>query len=81
VLRANLAHANAAGLNDLALKPKRRSRRKRDYWLLLVPINAFFAFWAFGPWANIMTFAYGVGGIILFTGSLTWVMFGVLDDY
>src|SRR5688500_9204977 len=33
ILRDNLARANAAGLNDLAPKPKRRSRRNRDYWL------------------------------------------------
>lgn len=81
VLAGNLAAANAAGLNDVAPRPKRRSRRKRDYILLMITVNAFFAFWAFGPYANAMTFVYGLAGIVLFSISLSWVMFGVMDDY
>src|SRR5581483_7471813 len=42
ILRDNLAHANAAGLNDLAPKPRRKSRRKRDYWLLMTVAGGFF---------------------------------------
>jgi hypothetical protein len=81
LLRHNVARDNAAGLNDVAPRPKRRSRRKRDYWLLLIPVNLFFAFAAFGPYANPLTFVYGIAGFILFTISLTWVMWGVMDDY
>jgi hypothetical protein len=81
VLQENLAKANAAGLNDLAPMVKRPSRRKRDFWLVLVPVNAFFAFAAFGPFANPVSFVYGVGGMAFFSAALTWVMFGVMDDY
>ena len=81
ILEDNLAHANAAGLNKLAPKRKRRSRRTRDYFVVAIPLNAFFAYVAFGHFSNVMTMAYGVAGIILATLGLAWVMFGVMDDY
>jgi hypothetical protein len=81
ILQDNLTHANAAGLNQLSPKPKRRSRRKRDYWLLLLGLDGFFAFMAFGPYANPMTFIYGIAGIIMFTLGLTWVMWFIMEDY
>lgn len=81
VLAANHARANAAGLNQVAPRPRRPSRRKRDYWLLLVSLNACFAFVAFGPFRNPMTFVYGLAGMILFSVGLTWVMWFVMDDY
>jgi hypothetical protein len=81
ILQENLQQANAAGLNDLAPKPKRRSKRNRDYWLTFVSVNAFFLFWIFGPLANGITILYGAAGIILFSIGFTWVMFFVVDDY
>ena len=81
ILEDNLAHANAAGLNTLSPKPKRRSRRRRDYFLVMIPLTAFFAYAAFGPYSNVMLMAYGVAGIILSTLGLGWIMFGVMDDY
>jgi hypothetical protein len=81
ILEDNLARANAAGLNALSPKPKRRSRRRRDYLMVMIPLNAFFAFAAFGPFSNVMLMAYGVAGIILSTLGLGWIMFGVMDDY
>ena len=81
VLEHNLARANAAGLNELAPKPKRASRRKRDYFLVLIPLDIFFACAAFGPYSNVATMAYGVAGIIICTLGLTWIMFFVMDDY
>lgn len=81
LLQDNHARANAAGLNDVAPFRPRRSRRKRDYWILLLPINAFFGFMAFGPFRNPMTFTYGLAGMIVFTLGLTWVMWFVMDDY
>lgn len=81
MLRENHSAANAAGLNDVQPVPQRRSRRTRDYWRVLLPVNAFFLFCIFGPYANPMTFVYGVAGIILFTIGFTWVMFFIVDDY
>lgn len=77
ILRENLAKADAAGLNDLAPKPRRRSRRKRDYFFLLIVGNlvggGLFA-WQQG---NIVVLA----GMGLFNISLTWTMWFVMDDY
>jgi hypothetical protein len=81
ILKENLNHANAAGFYELAPKPKRRSRRTRDYFLVIVPLNAFFAFAAFGPYANAVSFVYGIAGMIFSTVGITWVMFFVMDDY
>lgn len=81
VLRENVAQANAHGLNDVVLPPKRKSRRKRDYFLLLIPVDVFFAWMAFGPSANAITFAYGIGGLALYTTGLTWVYWFIIDDY
>jgi hypothetical protein len=81
ILEDNLARANAGGLNNLTPKPRRRSRRRRDYLMVMIPLNAFFAYAAFGPYSNVMLMAYGVAGIIISTLGLGWVMFGVMEDY
>jgi hypothetical protein len=81
ILADNLARANAAGLNTLAPKPKRRSRRMRDYLLVMIPLNAFFGFAAFGPYANAVSFVYGLGGMAFSTVAVTWVMFFIVEDY
>src|SRR5262249_35697089 len=70
ILSENLARDNAAGLNELAPKPKRPSRRNRDFWLLAIPLNGFFAFAAFGPYRNPVTFVYGIAGMAITTVSL-----------
>jgi len=81
LLRDEAARLRAAGVGAVVPRPRRRSRRTRDFWLLLLAANGFFAFAAFGPYRNPMTFTYGVAGMILTTISLTWVMWFVMDDY
>jgi hypothetical protein len=39
MLAGNHARADAAGLNDIAFQPRRRSKRKRDYWIVLIAGN------------------------------------------
>ena len=80
MLKANLAHANEAGENEVAVDLKRTSRRKRDYWILLICINLFFLVaMALSP--NVATVAFGGAGIVLCTLGLTWIMWFVMDDY
>jgi hypothetical protein len=81
ILEENLNRANEAGLNNLPPKPKRRSRRNRDFLLVVIPLDMFFGFAAFGPYANPVSFVYGVAGIIFATVGVGWVMFFVMDDY
>jgi len=81
VLRDNLARENAAGLNVVRPVPKRPSRRKRDFWLVLIGGNlAIMASVGFTS-INVMTVIYGFAGVILLSSGLTWVMWFVLDDY
>jgi hypothetical protein len=82
ILRDNLARANAAGLNELAPMPPRRSRRRRDYWLLLVSANLVFGLIAVcsGPSAP-LPFVSALSGMALVSGGLTWLMWFVMDDY
>ncbi|MBL9211391.1 MAG: hypothetical protein JNL92_13050 [Opitutaceae bacterium] len=81
LLRDEAARRRAAGGDAIVPTPRRRSRRARDFWLLLLTANGFFAFAAFGPYRNTMTFTYGVAGMIFSTISLVWVMWFVMDDY
>jgi hypothetical protein len=81
LLHDNLTRANAAGVNELTYKPKRRSKRTRDYFLVVIPLDVFFGYAAFGHYSNVAMMAYGVAGIIITTLGLGWVMFFVMDDY
>lgn len=82
ILRENLARADAAGLNELAPKPRRKSRRKRDYWLLMAGAWAGFGTMivAAGP-RNPIGFVYALAGLVVSTLGLTWIMWFVMDDY
>lgn len=81
ILRDNLARANAAGLNDLAPQVLRRSRRKRDYWLVLIPVDAFFTFVLLHPSMSGSMKIYALAGLVMFTLGFSWVMWFVVDDY
>lgn len=75
LLRDNLSRANAAGLNDVAPKPKRASRRKRDYIFAMIVGNfALLIGTAIQP-------IFGAAGLIIFNLGLTWIMWFVMDDY
>ncbi len=75
MLRDNLAHANAAGLNDVAPQPRRKSKRTRDYLLLLVSGNAIIAL------GFILQPVFAGAGLVLFNIGLTWIMWVVMGDY
>jgi predicted phage tail protein len=81
VLRDNLARENAAGMNAVKPVPPRRSRRKRDYWLVLIFGNLAIAATVHLAGGNVVTVVYGFSGIILLSSGLTWVMWFVMDDY
>ena len=80
-LKTNLDGANAAGLNDLKPFVPRPSRRKRDYWTLMIAGNAFFIAVTLLGRDNPMVFASGVAGAALFSVSVTWVMWFIMDRH
>lgn len=83
MLQQNVARATNAGLNELAEKPPRRSRRARDYWFLMISGNALLILLFVGAVAsrNAFLMAFSAGGIGLLSAGLTWVMWFVMDDY
>lgn len=87
ILRENLARDTAAGHYDVPPKPRRRSKRKRDYWILFFTGNAALLtlMWLLtgrggGAGALITVVSLGAGTII-YNASLGWIMWQVMDDY
>jgi hypothetical protein len=81
ILRANLTRENAAGMNDIKPVRKRGSRRKRDFWTILIGGNLLIAASVGLTRINPVTVIYGFSGIILLSAGLTWIMWFVMDDY
>jgi uncharacterized membrane protein HdeD (DUF308 family) len=58
-----------------------KSRRKRDFWLIIVGGNlaiiAAVALSGFNP----VTAIFGLAGLIVFTLGVSWVMWQVMDKY
>lgn len=83
MLRANVARDNAAGLNDLIPLEERPSKRKRDFWFLVLAGNLLLGLSvvASGGLGNPVVFASGIGGMGMLTAGLYWVMFHIMDKY
>lgn len=80
MLEANLARANEEGANDVVPTKRRGSRRKRDYWLLVLAAVAIFAMVA-ATSHNVFVFRLGLGVLAAVILALTWIMWFVMDDY
>ena len=80
ILRENKAVAERAGLNELVLK-KVVSRRKRDYWFMLIAGNAFIVGGVAIARFNPISLVFGLAGVVMLSLALTWLMWFVMDDY
>jgi hypothetical protein len=78
MLRQNRAHEKAAGtVYDQSPAPvAQRSRRKRDYLVILVTMNGFF-----GCILVLLPNPILLFGTVFFSAALTWGMLVVIDDY
>ena len=80
ILRDNLARANAAGLNEVSLR-QRRSRRLRDYLIVVtvfnVPLGAFAWFSRGDPFVLVFLLA----GFVFFNIRFAWNVWAIMDDY
>jgi hypothetical protein len=71
----------AAGMDALAPAPRKKSRRKRDYWLSIALINLAMIGITVASGFNIVVMCYTGAGMIVATLGLTWTMWFVMDDY
>lgn len=88
ILRANLAVADAAGLNQVTIDPRHRTphqRRVRRCWILLVAVNVPLGALAWKTshpmtQASAYFFTFAVAGIALLTARLVWETFFLNTD-
>lgn len=81
MLQDNLARADAAGLNELTPQVRRRSRRRRDYWVLIVGVNGLTASSLLIVGVNLVSVFVVLAAIGFFSAAVTWIMWFLLEDY
>ena len=82
LLELNRRRGATSGEFTLKPQPPRRSRRKRDFWLLVFLANLF----CVGSTAAVSGFSpivvlYGLACGMFMTAALVWIMWFVIDDY
>ncbi|HLP09811.1 MAG TPA: hypothetical protein VK178_16750 [Opitutaceae bacterium] len=60
---------------------RRLSRRARDYWLCLILGDGLFLTPLLLLPRNPMVVLFAVGGAVVFTAALTWIMWQLMSDY
>jgi hypothetical protein len=60
---------------------KIKSKRWRDFWLLLIGGNLLIVGSVVGLGPNVVSVLFGFGGVVLFSVSLTWIMWQVMGRY
>lgn len=80
LLHQNRSVEKRLGLDEIEIR-KIRSRRWRDYLIMLVAGNALIVgLMGFGN-INVISMLFAFGGVIVFSVSLTWIMWQVMDKY
>ncbi len=69
------------GMDALTPVAPRKSRRKRDYWLVMTLGNGLFIALPILSRGNIAVMVFCLAGAIILSASATWVMWFILDDY
>jgi len=78
VLQQNRAVEHDSGGDEVEIR-KIKYRRSRDYWLLLIGGNLVLA--GVGLLLGGMSLIFALGGIIIYSCGLTWVMWQVMGKY
>lgn len=83
ILRQNRAQEKAAGTVFDQSPPvvKKKSRRLRDYLIILVIVDSLLGYAAISFSHDPYTFVPLVAGFLLFTSAFSWHMLVVIDDY
>lgn len=80
VLNQNRTVEQEHHLDDIEIKQV-KSRRKREFWLLLVGGNLFIIGGVWLSGINVITVIFGLAALIIFSLGLSWVMWQVMDRY
>ena len=80
VLQQNRGAEKKFGGDDVEIQVI-KSRRKRDYWFLLITGNLAIVVPCVLLGLNPMTFVFGLAGTIIYSLGLTWVMWQVMGKY
>lgn len=80
-VRQELRTRERADGRDQIVVPKKKSRRKRDYWLVMIGANLLFAGVAVAGRGNVVILVYCGAGMILVSVATTWIMWFLLSDY
>jgi hypothetical protein len=79
-LQENRAVETKAG-GDLIEIREVKSRRKRDYWLLILSSEALLGVITVQGRGNPMVFVCGLAAMVVVGVSITWIMWQVMDRY
>ncbi|MBI2497659.1 MAG: hypothetical protein HYV75_07010 [Opitutae bacterium] len=80
VLHQNRAVERRFGKDEVEIR-EIKSRRVREFWLLLVGGNLAIIGGVFLSGINVITVIFGLAGLIIFSLGVTWVMWQVMDRY
>lgn len=80
VLRQNRTAEKKHDLDNIEIR-KVSSRRKSEFWLLLVGGNLLIIATVAATHVNVFTVVFGLAGLIIFSLGLSWVMWQVMDRY
>ncbi len=79
ILREN-ARTQAPFEKPVDLTP-RPNRRRLDYLVLMAAGNGLFCLGLVLGWGNPSVMVFSFSGAVIFSGGITWVMYGVMDHY
>jgi len=80
VLQQNRTREMQAGGDVIEIR-KRRNRRLRDYLLGLIGGNLCIVVGIWASGFNVISTLFGLGGVIIFSLSFTWIMWQLVDRY
>jgi hypothetical protein len=82
ILKANRAHeqANNSIYDQSPAVVKTKSRRNRDYVIIMILVNLLLVFLLL-TFNDDVSHTYIIAGFGLFNGGFSWVMLYVVDDY
>ena len=82
LLNLNRQRAQQAERDKIIISPPRPSRRKRDFWMLVVLVNGgCVGYTGLVTRFDLAVMMFGLGAGLFLTVALTWIMWFVMDNY